>query len=201
MQPHQQPPGQPSQPSFPTEAPVHDFRNPAMLQSPGSLPPQAAWQPPITQPAAPYGRNAAFLTRFFALLIDGILLGLAIGLLAIAGSILIGVSAVAVGPDLSSVVGVLALLVLIPLGILIVASYHVILETGPAQGTLGKQWLGIRIVTLEGHTISRGRSLARLAVRYFLSGAFFGLGYWLALFTARKQALHDLIVETVVVER
>jgi uncharacterized RDD family membrane protein YckC len=58
--------------------------------------------------------------------------------------------------------------------------------------------LGIRVTDLDGGRISFGRATGR----YFgkiLSGLILGIGFLMAAFTERKQALHDLLAGTLVV--
>jgi len=43
-----------------------------------------------------------------------------------------------------------------------------------------------------------GRSVLRYLIKMFLSSILL-IGYLMALFTAKKQALHDLIADTIVV--
>lgn len=182
--------------------PMQDFRNLPNLQ-----PAPMGHRVPVVAPhlgaTVPFAgaRYAQFHTRVFSLLIDGFLLGLVVGAFVIFGSITSAIAASVLGAEAAAIAGMLAFLVFLPLSLLAPLLYHLKFETGPAQGTLGKQWLGIRVVTMDGRTISKGQSLGRCVVRYLLSGAFVGLGYFLALFTERKQALHDLIANTIVVER
>ena len=66
--------------------------------------------------------------------------------------------------------------------------------------TPGKMLIGIKVVRSDGDHISFLRAVAR----YFAtipSGILLGIGYLMAGFTARKQALHDMICDTVVVDK
>lgn len=78
--------------------------------------------------------------------------------------------------------------------------YFVLLTSGPSQGTLGKMMVGIKVVDRFGEPISKGRSFGRF-FSYYLSGLFLNIGYIIAGFTPKKQALHDYIVSTYVVKR
>ncbi len=191
-----QPVVQPSQPQWGGQ-PAHTAY-PVQPQNPFSAPAQAAYVVTVGLPAGPY---APFYKRFFALFIDGFLVGAVLLAFALVGGTLATLMGMVTSGDLAAVGGILGILVLVPLAILTPLLYHVMLETGPNQATLGKQWMGLRVVKLDGQTISKGQCIIRFVVRIFLSGAFLGLGYFLALFTQHKQALHDLIANTVVVER
>jgi uncharacterized RDD family membrane protein YckC len=66
------------------------------------------------------------------------------------------------------------------------------------QATFGKAMLGLRVTGYQGNRISFLRALGRELAK-ILSGAVLMVGYLLAAFTARKQALHDLVGSTYVV--
>jgi len=75
--------------------------------------------------------------------------------------------------------------------------YEATLESSSRQATLGKMAMGLRVTDEQGRRIS----FARATARYFskiLSGMILFIGYIMAGFTARKQALHDLIAGTLV---
>ena len=76
--------------------------------------------------------------------------------------------------------------------------YHALMESSSLQATLGKMALGIVVTDLEGKRISFGRATARYWSQ-ILSGLILGIGYLMAGFTERKQALHDMIAQTLVV--
>jgi uncharacterized RDD family membrane protein YckC len=69
-------------------------------------------------------------------------------------------------------------------------------ECSASRATLGKRLLGISVMDLGGRRISFGRASGRFFARLIPT---FGLGYGLALFTSRHQALHDLVAKCVVV--
>ncbi len=68
------------------------------------------------------------------------------------------------------------------------------------QATLGKKVMGIKVADVSGARISLGRATLRLAIKALLSGWFL-IGYIMAFFTQRKQALHDMIAGTLVLTR
>jgi uncharacterized RDD family membrane protein YckC len=71
------------------------------------------------------------------------------------------------------------------------------MESSSYQATLGKQALRLRVTGVDGEPVSFGRG----------SGRFFGkilssillIGYLMAAFTAKKQALHDKMAGCVVI--
>lgn len=85
------------------------------------------------------------------------------------------------------------------LGIFLVLSwlYFALLEASPKQATLGKMALGILVTDMEGERISFGAATKRFFGK-FISGVTFCIGFLMAGFTENKQALHDLIGGTLV---
>lgn len=85
------------------------------------------------------------------------------------------------------------------LGGLIVAFFYApILESSSVKATLGKYWMGIQVVNLDGSQLTLKTAIFRNILKS-VSGILCGLGYLIALFTKRKQSFHDLILDTVVV--
>jgi uncharacterized RDD family membrane protein YckC len=98
----------------------------------------------------------------------------------------------------STSVGILAALVTMML--LAPWFYFSFLESSRWQATVGKSLLRLYVTDLEGHRLSRGRSMARNLAKC-LSTLTLGVGYLMSGFTARRQALHDLIAQCVVLRR
>jgi len=75
--------------------------------------------------------------------------------------------------------------------------YEAAMESSSRQATLGKMAMGLKVTDEQGRRIS----FARATGRYFskiISGMILFIGYIMAGFTARKQALHDMIAGTLV---
>jgi uncharacterized RDD family membrane protein YckC len=77
--------------------------------------------------------------------------------------------------------------------------YFALLESSAKQGTLGKMALGIKVTDLDGNRISFGRATGRFFAK-IISGMILMIGYIMAAFTAKKQALHDIIASTLVIK-
>lgn len=122
-----------------------------------------------------------FWIRFLAYLVDGLIVSIAF--LAIVA--LLGV----MGLELIS-----NELILFAMGVL----YYTFMQASARQATFGKALVGLKVGGLNGERISLGRSLAR-EVAKILSVLTFLLGFIIAGFTNRKQALHDFIATTCVV--
>lgn len=126
---------------------------------------------------------AGFWSRVAALIVDNAIVTiLGLALLIAAGSVG-GAEAVAIAN--------LAF-------ILIAFLYWPLLECSERQATLGKQLLGIQVTDVNGARLTFVRSLLRNLAK-IISSLPFGLGFLLAAFTARRQALHDLITNCLVV--
>jgi len=76
--------------------------------------------------------------------------------------------------------------------------YYVLAECSPLQGTLGKRLLGLRVADLDGNQLRFGKALKRYLYRVVSSIPFY-VGFVMAGFTKRKQALHDILASTLVV--
>ena len=120
-------------------------------------------------------RYGGFWLRVAAFLIDWIIVALGIGLILAATS----------GPGMV-------------VGWVIPWVYEALLLSSERQATLGKMAVGLIVTDDQGERLTFGRATGRHFAKY-LSAFFFGIGFALAAFTAKRQALHDLIVSTIVV--
>ena len=78
--------------------------------------------------------------------------------------------------------------------------YYAIMESSNAQGTVGKIIIGIKVTGLHGEKIS----FTKATGRYFgkiISAIILFIGYIMAGFTEKKQALHDILSSCIVVNR
>lgn len=78
--------------------------------------------------------------------------------------------------------------------------YYALLESSAWQATLGKKALGLEVTDLAGARVTFGRATGRYFARY-ISFFTIGIGYIMAGFTAKKQALHDMIASTLVIRK
>lgn len=76
-------------------------------------------------------------------------------------------------------------------------AYFVVMESSPAQGTLGKISLSLRVTDTHGDPITFRRATFRHLFK-ILSTLFLFTGWLMAAFTPRKQGLHDLLAGTLV---
>jgi uncharacterized RDD family membrane protein YckC len=135
---------------------------------------------------------AGFWRRVIAYFIDAIViwvvLGVLIGIMAVAGDTLVSDDG-AVNP---------ALFLLYPLILVGIWLYFALMESSASQATLGKMALSIKVTDLEGRRIGFGRATGRWFGK-FISGAILYIGFMMAGWTAKKQALHDMMAGTLVV--
>jgi uncharacterized RDD family membrane protein YckC len=75
--------------------------------------------------------------------------------------------------------------------------YFAVCESSSWQATIGKLALGMRVTDLHGARISFGRALGRYGGK-LISGFIFCVGFLLVAFTQRKQGLHDMLANTLV---
>ena len=123
-----------------------------------------------------------FWIRFLAFLADSAIV------FVLSAALLVGVG-MALGPnDLT-----LAVIAVWVLGFL----YWPILHASRLRATFGKALLGLYVTRFDGRRISILRALWREITKIF-SSAVFMLGYVIAAFMPRKQALHDLMAATYV---
>ncbi|KPA19609.1 serine/threonine protein kinase [Candidatus Magnetomorum sp. HK-1] len=78
--------------------------------------------------------------------------------------------------------------------------YFATMECSNTQGTIGKITLGIRVTDIQGEKISFWRSVGRNVCKYF-SSLLFCIGFIVAGFTEKKQALHDLMLSCLVINK
>ncbi len=187
--------------------------NPALLQP---LPPAYAGAPAHVPYADPAGlvvsrgfTFAGFWLRVVAYLLDSVILGASALVLFLPFVFLTGLSAnfeaiaQSHGQPNAAVIGgfIAMMLVFVLISILIQWLYHAYLESGEKQATWGKQALGIYVTDLMGNRVTFGRASGRFFAKIVTGMIPLGIGYIMAGFTERKQALHDMIAATLVLRR
>ena len=163
----------------------------------GSGPDAGPGETEINRPAAvAYG---GFWRRLVAYFIDGILVYIvATGAAAVVGYLL-GVQLGVIGRWRGGVrPGADALRFL--LVSVISWLYWAGLESSQKQATVGKMALGLKVTDMRGEPISFGRATGRYFGKY-LSALILCIGFLMIAWTAKKQALHDLMAGTLVLKR
>lgn len=78
--------------------------------------------------------------------------------------------------------------------------YFAAMESSSLQGTFGKVVIGIKVTDISGARISFGRASGRYFGK-FISTIILDIGWLMAAFTTKKQALHDSMADCLVVNR
>jgi uncharacterized RDD family membrane protein YckC len=130
-----------------------------------------------TAPPAAVANYAGFWQRFVAVFIDAIIISAATGTAVV----------VTFGHGLA-------------FGFLAPWLYEAFMTSSEWQATVGKRVMSIVVTDLEGGRISLARATGRHFAKY-LSAFLLGIGFVMAAFTSKKQALHDIIAETIVIKR
>jgi eukaryotic-like serine/threonine-protein kinase len=78
--------------------------------------------------------------------------------------------------------------------------YCPVMESSNIQGTLGKKLLGIIVTDINGHKLSFEKATKRHSMKFF-SYITIWMGFFMAGWTNKKQALHDKICKTLVLRK
>jgi uncharacterized RDD family membrane protein YckC len=79
--------------------------------------------------------------------------------------------------------------------------YFAGMESSARQATFGKAVMSLRVTNYEGQRISFGHATGRFFAKIVSGLIPFAIGYIMAGFTEKKQALHDLIAGTLVLKK
>lgn len=88
----------------------------------------------------------------------------------------------------------------IGLSLIVGIGYFVVMESSARQATFGKSMVGIKVVNYKGERISFLKSLGRYLSK-IPSALILLIGFIMAGFTEKKQALHDMMASTLVVKK
>lgn len=153
--------------------------------------------------ARPSVQYAGFWLRFVAFIIDAIVLGVVGALITLPFVASMGFGGFMRGRPMSpdELMPFFANLWRVAL-IRIVLNwlYYAFLESSSWQGTLGKKALGLEVTDMEGRRISFARASGRFFGK-FISVMILLIGFIMAGFTARKQALHDILAGCLVIRK
>lgn len=127
---------------------------------------------------------AGHVQRVVALIIDGIVIGLIVG---------VGAAPLIFLSDTIGPVGVMVVLMIV-IAIAVIYEPYFIAAKG---ATPGKSAMGLRVVNKDGGPVTVGQSIARWLLKNILNQ--FLIPIFVPLFTARRQGLHDMITGTYLV--
>ena len=148
---------------------------------------------------------AGFWKRVAAYLIDAFVVGVAaqiVQMLLMAVFFGLNMGSFASSPEtmFSSASGIAFLVSVYLFPLAIQAAYYAAFHASSKQATLGKMAVGIKVVRGDGRRITLARGIGRF-FGFLLSGLILAIGYLMAAFTERKQGLHDMLCDTLVVDK
>jgi|SRR5579859_779522 len=157
---------------------------------------------------APQLFYAGFWLRFVAYLIDTVILCIVYIVLFIVVIFASGVAAMLRNlpehptPDIFlRGAFIVAILVLIAIATAITWLYYAWMESSPSQGTLGKMTMGLIVTDMQYRPVSFARASGRFFARFITRLVPLWIGYIMAGFTVKKQALHDMIASCLVLRK
>lgn len=198
------------EPTFATagsDAPPEADGNPYSLGAPASpyAPPKARLEQSDVAGYVPGGPvvYAGFLKRFAAMVIDalvtyGLSMTIQLPMLLVGAGVSAGADAGGGAFATGAGLGIIALSYLI--GMVVPVLYYSWMHASNSQATLGKMAVGIKVTRGDGRKISFWRAVGRYFAQ-ILSALPLMIGYIIAGFTDRKQALHDMVCDTLVVDK
>jgi uncharacterized RDD family membrane protein YckC len=173
---------------------------PAIVQTPLPLAPAVSVGPRV--------EYAGFWIRFVAYLIDSVIMGLGFVVVVIPIAFLFGLGGILNQIHPQQEIGDAGVAVLIGLFVLVVIVgvcatwlYHALMESSSWQATVGKKVLDLVVTDMEGKRVSFGRSTGRHFAKIITNMIPLGIGYILAGFTERKQAVHDMISSCLILRK
>jgi uncharacterized RDD family membrane protein YckC len=171
-------------------------------------PPPQVWAPPPQQVLTGELPYAGFWKRVWAYLIDSLILGAVSIVIVVIVFLLIGGGALISGSqsaqDFGAALGVAAILLIVFAYLALIAImwlYFAKMESSEKQATFGKKMMGIYVTDANGQRLTFGRATGRFFSKIITGMIPAGIGWIMAGFTAKKQALHDMIAGTLVWRR
>ncbi len=183
---------------------------PPPTAAPAAAPPVQAAPVPAIAVAAPLAfPYAGFWLRVAAYLIDGAVMSIPFGAVVLAFVLLLGgvsyLQGVAAGlngpnPDFPPAL-ILAFFAVFAALFAATWLYYAFMESSSHQGTLGKMALGLTVTDAAGRRITFGRASGRFFAKMITGMVPLAIGYIMAGFTEKKQALHDMIASCLVLKK
>jgi uncharacterized RDD family membrane protein YckC len=179
----------------------------------------AAGLPPIVPPVVAVGPTiapamtvayAGFWLRVLAYLIDAIILGIFAVPIVIGAAMAMGLGGIfariprdsdnpfANGPP---PIFLLFIWFCVLLGVGGTWLYNALLESSEWQGSAGKKALGLVVTDMEGRRLTFARASGRHFGKIVTSFIPLGIGYAMAGFTQKRQALHDMLASCLVLRK
>lgn len=150
---------------------------------------------------------AGFWLRLVAHILDHLIVGIPLALVILVTVLTVGAGAFFGGlqhPDRPEILVFLfggAFLSILCLAIAASWLYYAFCESSSWQGTLGKKALSLAVTDLSGARVTFGRASGRYFAKIVSALIPLWIGYIMAGFTEKKQALHDMIAGCLVIRR
>lgn len=153
---------------------------------------------------------AGFWLRFVAYIIDSIIIGAVYWVMSIPIFAIFGISqanemqnidnmseaeAMGMFGTIMALSGATTFLITV-----IAILYWSLMESSKYQATVGKIALGLKVTDMDGKNLDFVKALVRNVCK-IISSMIMGIGYIMAGFTEKKQGLHDIIANTLVVKK
>jgi uncharacterized RDD family membrane protein YckC len=170
---------------------------------------------PAYAPAPVTTHYGGFWIRFVAHLVDGLIVGIPLTAIIVVIVMIFGAGSLATLKSLSSnsdpeqvqaqIIPIITALigayaVFFAVAIAISWLYYALMESSERQATFGKAILNLRVADVNGNRLSFGHASGRFFSKIVTYLVPFAIGWIMAGFTAKKQALHDFIAGTLVIK-
>ncbi len=194
---------------------------PATYASQPAAPPAQVYSPtsgaPAYAPAPVTTHYGGFWIRFVAYFVDSLIVGVPMTVIILIAVFAFGAFSGIFAqmknmpdnadPNLAfqqfmSIIGPLfgAYALLLVCGLVIGWLYFALMESSERQATFGKAMLNLRVMDAKGNRLSFGHASGRFFAKIVTNLVPFAIGWIMAGFTAKKQALHDFIAGTIVIK-
>lgn len=159
--------------------------------------------------AAPGAQFGGFWLRFAAYLIDCVVILFGAIVISIPLIFLTGLGALLSRirieeGELNEVGGFLIFGLFLLFGVVSLAVtwlYHALMESSEWQATVGKRAVGIIVTDMEGRRVSFARATGRHFAKIVSNLVPLEIAYIMAGFTEKKQALHDMLADCLILRR
>jgi uncharacterized RDD family membrane protein YckC len=153
---------------------------------------------------------AGFWKRFLAVIIDGFIIGCIRWILITPILVSLGIGMVSeiksmdtddpatTLPIIGAIMALLGISAIISGAVWIL--YYSFMESSKFQASIGKLVLGIIVTDTNGNKLDFSKAFVRNICK-IISSIILCIGYIMAGFTEKKQALHDIIANTLVVDK
>jgi len=194
-------------------APVKYAAPPATYAAqPAGAPP--VYAAPQVYAQAPTSQYAGFWVRFVAYFVDSLIIGIPMTAVIVTVILVFGAGSIAAfkslpsNPDPDQVQAQLIPMITALIGayamfiagaLMLYWLYFALMESSDRQATFGKAMMNLRVTDANGNRLSFGHASGRFFSKIITGMVPFGIGYIMAGFTQKKQALHDFIAGTVVI--